>query len=110
MKIRLRCKYYSWVKVSLSFNLCVVKADILVIQLFVDHRSSCLEEEELNLFIDVDCMHAEAIMTPMPEGLSQQQVIGFSKPGLLPLFLLPLLCISSSQVPSSSNILAYNII
>ncbi|XP_059323858.1 rho guanine nucleotide exchange factor 10 isoform X4 [Ammospiza nelsoni] len=40
-----------------------------------DHRSSCLEEEEQNLFIDVDCMHAEAIMTPMPEGLSQQQVV-----------------------------------
>ncbi|XP_064364608.1 rho guanine nucleotide exchange factor 10 isoform X4 [Dromaius novaehollandiae] len=40
-----------------------------------DHRSPCLEEEELNLFIDVDCMHTEAIMTPMPEGLSQQQVV-----------------------------------
>ncbi|XP_040522833.1 rho guanine nucleotide exchange factor 10 isoform X4 [Gallus gallus] len=40
-----------------------------------DHRSSCLEEEELNLFIDVDCVHTEAIMTPMPEGLSQQQVV-----------------------------------
>ncbi|NWI16715.1 ARHGA factor, partial [Crypturellus soui] len=40
-----------------------------------DHRSSCLEEEEPNLFIDVDCMHTEAIMTPMPEGLSQQQVV-----------------------------------
>ncbi|XP_074943028.1 rho guanine nucleotide exchange factor 10 isoform X7 [Phalacrocorax aristotelis] len=40
-----------------------------------DHRASCLEEEELNLFIDVDCMHTEAIMTPMPEGLSQQQVV-----------------------------------
>uniref|UniRef100_A0A8C5U5W0 DH domain-containing protein n=1 Tax=Malurus cyaneus samueli TaxID=2593467 RepID=A0A8C5U5W0_9PASS len=40
-----------------------------------DHRSSCLEEDELNLFIDVDCMHTEAIMTPMPEGLSQQQVV-----------------------------------
>lgn len=38
-----------------------------------DHRSTCLEEEEL--FIDVDCMHAEAIMTPMPDGLSQQQVV-----------------------------------
>lgn len=34
-------------------------------------------------------MHAEAIMTPMPEGLSQQQVKGFSKPGLLPLFFVP---------------------
>ncbi|XP_043366283.1 rho guanine nucleotide exchange factor 10 isoform X3 [Dermochelys coriacea] len=40
-----------------------------------DHKASCLEEEELNLFIDVDCMHTEAIMTPMPEGLSQQQVV-----------------------------------
>ncbi|XP_062428954.1 rho guanine nucleotide exchange factor 10 isoform X3 [Rhea pennata] len=40
-----------------------------------DHRSPCLEEEELNLFIDVDCLHTEAIMTPMPEGLSQQQVV-----------------------------------
>ncbi|XP_072189288.1 rho guanine nucleotide exchange factor 10 isoform X2 [Excalfactoria chinensis] len=40
-----------------------------------DHRSTCLEEEELNLFIDVDCVHTEAIMTPMPEGLSQQQVV-----------------------------------
>ncbi|NXG69204.1 ARHGA factor, partial [Baryphthengus martii] len=37
-----------------------------------DHK--CLEEEELK-FIDVDCMHTEAIMTPMPEGLSQQQVV-----------------------------------
>uniref|UniRef100_A0A674HYX7 Rho guanine nucleotide exchange factor 10 n=1 Tax=Terrapene triunguis TaxID=2587831 RepID=A0A674HYX7_9SAUR len=41
---------------------------------FITH-ASCLEEEELNLFIDVDCMHTEAIMTPMPEGLSQQQVV-----------------------------------
>ncbi|KAH0622031.1 hypothetical protein JD844_023928 [Phrynosoma platyrhinos] len=38
-----------------------------------DHRSTCLEEEEL--FIDVDCMNTEAIMTPMPDGLSQQQVV-----------------------------------
>ncbi|XP_075779709.1 rho guanine nucleotide exchange factor 10 isoform X3 [Pelodiscus sinensis] len=40
-----------------------------------DHKACSLEEEELNLFIDVDCMHTEAIMTPMPEGLSQQQVV-----------------------------------
>ncbi|XP_055272294.1 rho guanine nucleotide exchange factor 10 isoform X3 [Moschus berezovskii] len=38
-----------------------------------DHRS-CLEEEQ-NVFIDVDCKHPEAILTPMPEGLSQQQVV-----------------------------------
>ncbi|KAM9201592.1 rho guanine nucleotide exchange factor 10 isoform 7-T7 [Dugong dugon] len=38
-----------------------------------DHRS-CLEEEQ-SLFIDFDCKHPEAILTPMPEGLSQQQVV-----------------------------------
>ncbi|XP_028622235.1 rho guanine nucleotide exchange factor 10 isoform X2 [Grammomys surdaster] len=32
-------------------------------------------EEEQNLFIDVDCKHPEAVLTPMPEGLSQQQVV-----------------------------------
>uniref|UniRef100_A0A8C6AYT9 DH domain-containing protein n=1 Tax=Monodon monoceros TaxID=40151 RepID=A0A8C6AYT9_MONMO len=37
------------------------------------HRP-CLEEEQ-NLFIDVDCKHPEAVLTPMPEGLSQQQVV-----------------------------------
>ncbi|ELV13214.1 Rho guanine nucleotide exchange factor 10 [Tupaia chinensis] len=36
-----------------------------------DHRS-CLDEEQ-NVFIDVECRHPEAILTPMPEGLSQQQ-------------------------------------
>ncbi|XP_075454332.1 rho guanine nucleotide exchange factor 10 isoform X2 [Ascaphus truei] len=40
-----------------------------------DRKSSCLEDEELNLFIDVDCVHTEAIMCPMPEGLTQQQVV-----------------------------------
>ncbi|KAM4692986.1 rho guanine nucleotide exchange factor 10 isoform 2-T2 [Discoglossus pictus] len=40
-----------------------------------DRKSTCLEDEELNLFIDVDCLHTEAIMSPMPEGLSQQQVV-----------------------------------
>ncbi|KAI1241198.1 hypothetical protein IHE44_0009664, partial [Lamprotornis superbus] len=63
-----------------------------------DHRSSCLEEEELNLFIDVDCMHTEAIMTPMPEGLSQQQVVNFRKYSLLPLFSPLLLCTNGSYV------------
>ncbi|EGV97118.1 rho guanine nucleotide exchange factor 10 isoform X5 [Cricetulus griseus] len=38
-----------------------------------DHRY-CFEEEQ-NLFIDVDCKHPEAVLTPMPEGLSQQQVV-----------------------------------
>lgn len=26
------------------------------------------------MFIDVDCRHPEAVLTPMPDGLSQQQV------------------------------------
>uniref|UniRef100_A0A2K6FN74 Rho guanine nucleotide exchange factor 10 n=1 Tax=Propithecus coquereli TaxID=379532 RepID=A0A2K6FN74_PROCO len=39
-----------------------------------DHRS-CLEEEQ-NVFIEVDCRHPDAVLTPMPEGLSQQQVGG----------------------------------
>uniref|UniRef100_A0A8C4PL06 Rho guanine nucleotide exchange factor 10 n=1 Tax=Equus asinus asinus TaxID=83772 RepID=A0A8C4PL06_EQUAS len=38
-----------------------------------DHRSGL--EEEQNVFIDVDCRHPEAVLTPMPEGLSQQQVV-----------------------------------
>ncbi|XP_051880795.1 rho guanine nucleotide exchange factor 10 [Pristis pectinata] len=40
-----------------------------------DQRLGCLDEEEQNLFIDVDCKHPEPEMTPMPEGLTQQQVI-----------------------------------
>lgn len=40
-----------------------------------DRKSACIEDEELNLFIDVDCVHTEAIMSPMPEGLTQQQVV-----------------------------------
>ncbi|NWU93924.1 ARHGA factor, partial [Upupa epops] len=39
------------------------------------HRSSYLEEEELNLFIDVDSTYTEAIISPMPKGLSQQQIV-----------------------------------
>uniref|UniRef100_A0A8C8Z4A5 Rho guanine nucleotide exchange factor 10 n=1 Tax=Prolemur simus TaxID=1328070 RepID=A0A8C8Z4A5_PROSS len=35
-----------------------------------DHRL-----EEQNLFIEVDCRHPDAVLTPMPEGLSQQQVV-----------------------------------
>nr|DBA26357.1 TPA: hypothetical protein GDO54_010629 [Pyxicephalus adspersus] len=40
-----------------------------------DRKSACLEDEELNMFIDVDWVHTEAIMSPMPEGLTQQQVV-----------------------------------
>ncbi|XP_066459667.1 rho guanine nucleotide exchange factor 10 [Eleutherodactylus coqui] len=40
-----------------------------------DRKSACIEDEELNLFIDVDCVHTEAVMSPMPDGLTQQQVV-----------------------------------
>ncbi|XP_054576170.1 rho guanine nucleotide exchange factor 10 isoform X2 [Eptesicus fuscus] len=32
-------------------------------------------EEEQSVFIDVDCQHPDAVLTPMPEGLTQQQVV-----------------------------------
>ncbi|XP_066091355.1 rho guanine nucleotide exchange factor 10 isoform X6 [Saccopteryx bilineata] len=38
-----------------------------------DHRSG--PEEEQSVFIDVDCRHPDAVLTPMPEGLSQEQVV-----------------------------------
>ncbi|XP_042118877.2 rho guanine nucleotide exchange factor 10 isoform X4 [Peromyscus maniculatus bairdii] len=41
---------------------------------FAQDQRYCFEEEQ-NLFIDVDCKHPEAVLTPMPEGLSQQQVL-----------------------------------
>lgn len=44
-------------------------------------------------------MHTEAIMTPMPEGLSQQQVVSFGKYGLLPLFSPLMLCTNGSYMP-----------
>ncbi|XP_036065416.1 rho guanine nucleotide exchange factor 10 isoform X2 [Onychomys torridus] len=42
---------------------------------FVSQDQRYCFEEEQNLFIDVDCKHPEAVLTPMPEGLSQQQVL-----------------------------------
>uniref|UniRef100_A0A4W3JJW1 Rho guanine nucleotide exchange factor 10 n=1 Tax=Callorhinchus milii TaxID=7868 RepID=A0A4W3JJW1_CALMI len=40
-----------------------------------EQRAGYLEEEEQNLFIDVECNQIEPVMTPMPEGLTQQQVV-----------------------------------
>nr|XP_060608688.1 rho guanine nucleotide exchange factor 10 isoform X3 [Anolis sagrei ordinatus]XP_060608689.1 rho guanine nucleotide exchange factor 10 isoform X3 [Anolis sagrei ordinatus]XP_060608690.1 rho guanine nucleotide exchange factor 10 isoform X3 [Anolis sagrei ordinatus] len=57
-------------KAAVKKGRCFIRTKSFINQ---DHRSSCLEEEEL--FIDVDCMNTEAIMTPMPDGLSQQQVV-----------------------------------
>lgn len=39
-----------------------------------ERKSTCLEEEESELFIEVDCFNVESVLSPAPEGLSQQQV------------------------------------
>ncbi|KAK6488977.1 rho guanine nucleotide exchange factor 10-like isoform X1 [Huso huso] len=39
-----------------------------------DRKSVCLEEEP-DVFIEVDCLNTEPVMMPMPEGLTQQQVV-----------------------------------
>ncbi|XP_041108536.1 rho guanine nucleotide exchange factor 10-like isoform X4 [Polyodon spathula] len=39
-----------------------------------DRKSVCLEEEP-GVFIEVDCLNTEPVMMPMPEGLTQQQVV-----------------------------------
>ncbi|KAK1171485.1 hypothetical protein AOXY_G6322 [Acipenser oxyrinchus oxyrinchus] len=42
--------------------------------LIQDRKSFCLEEEP-GVFIEVDCLNTEPVMMPMPEGLTQQQVV-----------------------------------
>ncbi|XP_036397828.1 rho guanine nucleotide exchange factor 10 [Megalops cyprinoides] len=39
-----------------------------------ERKSSCLEEEG-DLFIEVECFNVEPVLCPMPEGLTQQQVV-----------------------------------
>lgn len=44
-------------------------------------------EEEQDVFIDVDCRHPEAVLAPMPAGLSQQQVGAPKSCGFVPVHL-----------------------
>uniref|UniRef100_A0A674CZ61 Rho guanine nucleotide exchange factor 10 n=1 Tax=Salmo trutta TaxID=8032 RepID=A0A674CZ61_SALTR len=37
--------------------------------------STCFEDEESELFIEVECFNMEPVLSPVPEGLSQQQVV-----------------------------------
>lgn len=39
-----------------------------------ERKSTCFEDEESELFIEVDCFNVEPVLSPAPEGLSQQQV------------------------------------
>ncbi|KAL7861491.1 hypothetical protein SRHO_G00129320 [Serrasalmus rhombeus] len=40
-----------------------------------ERKTSCFEEEESELFIEVECFNVEPVLGPAPEGLSQQQVV-----------------------------------
>ncbi|XP_076155677.1 rho guanine nucleotide exchange factor 10 isoform X1 [Alosa pseudoharengus] len=40
-----------------------------------ERKSTCFDEEEAEMFIDVDCLSVEPVLGPAPEGLSQQQVV-----------------------------------
>nr|XP_046268177.1 rho guanine nucleotide exchange factor 10 isoform X2 [Scatophagus argus] len=40
-----------------------------------ERKSACYEDEESELFIEVDCFNVEPVLCPAPEGLSQQQLV-----------------------------------
>ncbi|XP_054469736.1 rho guanine nucleotide exchange factor 10 isoform X2 [Anoplopoma fimbria] len=40
-----------------------------------ERKSTCFEDEESELFIEVDCFNVEPVLCPEPEGLSQQQLV-----------------------------------
>uniref|UniRef100_A0A6Q2Y9G7 DH domain-containing protein n=1 Tax=Esox lucius TaxID=8010 RepID=A0A6Q2Y9G7_ESOLU len=42
---------------------------------FSERKSTCFEDEESELFIEVECLNMEPVLSPIPEGLSQQQVL-----------------------------------
>lgn len=56
----------SWQPFCFSFFLFLI---------FLERKSACFEDEESELFIEVDCFNVEPVLCPAPEGLSQQQVL-----------------------------------
>uniref|UniRef100_A0A3B5BHW3 Rho guanine nucleotide exchange factor 10 n=1 Tax=Stegastes partitus TaxID=144197 RepID=A0A3B5BHW3_9TELE len=40
-----------------------------------ERKSACFEDEESELFIEVDCFNVEPVLCPAPDGLSQQQLV-----------------------------------
>uniref|UniRef100_A0A7N5ZSX1 Rho guanine nucleotide exchange factor 10 n=1 Tax=Anabas testudineus TaxID=64144 RepID=A0A7N5ZSX1_ANATE len=44
-------------------------------ELHLSRKSACFEDEESELFIEVDCFNVEPVLSPAPEGLSQQQMV-----------------------------------
>ncbi|XP_046874447.1 rho guanine nucleotide exchange factor 10 isoform X1 [Hypomesus transpacificus] len=40
-----------------------------------ERKSACYDDDEADLFIEVDCINVEPVLGPVPQGLSQQQVV-----------------------------------
>ena len=41
---------------------------------YSERKSACYDDDEADLFIEVDCINVEPVLGPVPQGLSQQQV------------------------------------
>lgn len=56
---------------------CIVFYSLFLLSLLnlLERKSACFEDEESELFIEVDCFNVEPVLCPAPEGLSQQQVM-----------------------------------
>ncbi|GLD52504.1 vesicle-associated membrane protein 5-like protein [Lates japonicus] len=58
---------------------CLRPTDLpLHLQLKSERKSACFEDEESELFIDVDCFNIEPVLCLAPEDLSQHQVMNIS--------------------------------
>lgn len=66
--VRSVCLFICWIIVFVSFTM-------LSFLNVLERKSACCEDEESELFIEVDCFNVEPVLCPAPEGLSQQQVI-----------------------------------
>lgn len=45
-----------------------------IIYEYLEQKSSCFDDEESELFIEVDCFNVEPVFCPAPDDLTQQQV------------------------------------
>lgn len=84
-----RCQYFSKGRHSyartffcpFSMMACLFNCNIFFTVLYLlslnllERKSACFEDEESELFIEVDCFTVEPVLCPAPEGLSQQQVM-----------------------------------
>lgn len=76
-------QYFSKGQYSLAIFLSIQQNGLLyVVFLYMlsllnlsERKSACFEDEESELFIEVDCFNVEPVLSPAPDGLSQQQVM-----------------------------------